>query len=303
MKADLLILDGRNLLWRTSDAFKTLSATVNGKEIGVGGIYGFLLSSIRIHQRYGGRVVVAWEGTGNFRYKLYPKYKAKRPTDQAYQDILIEINDQERRLQAILRSMGVAQYLGVDCEADDVMGRLAGLEWPRDRNTTIIYTGDSDLRQLVNSRITVVSPGYRGKDVVYGRQEVHAKHGVYPEYIADQKALAGDSSDNIPGIRGIGPKTANKLIHTYGGIEDIIAGADRNLGWPVAERFLKPIVDGRDDIRLYKKLTTIWINCKMTQIKPRRNHFTLLNHLRGYGFQSLGMPAEQRALLRMAGSQ
>lgn len=308
MKADLLILDGRNLLWRTSDAFKMLSVEVGDEEIGVGGIYGFLLTSMRIHQRYGGRTAVAWEGSNNFRHKLYPEYKAKRPTDQTYQDVLVNINEQERRLKPILRALGLTQWSGIDCEADDVIGRLATAASFRGLHT-VIYTGDSDLRQLVNSEITVVSPGFKGKDTVYDREKVHSKHGVYPEFIADQKALAGDSSDNIPGIRGIGPKTANKLIHAFGGVENVIANA---LGtdevspclisdWPIAQRFLRPIVDGQHDIRLFKKLTKIQVNCKMSQIKPRRDHLTLMDHLRGYGFQSLGMPMEQQALLRMAG--
>jgi len=303
MKNDCLILDGRHLLWRTSDAFKDLAVDLNGREIGTGGIYGFLSVSIRIHQRYGGTTMVAWEGSGNFRFKLFPDYKKKWDTSDERMVLVEEMNEQELRLKAILRAMGVQQYYGDGCEADDVIGRLATEAMARGKSV-VIYTGDSDLRQLVTDGITVVAPGRRAKDTVYDREKVIEKHFVPPELIADQKALAGDKSDNIPGIRGIGPKTAASLVNEYGGVKHVIKQATRAKrgwgdDWCVAKRFVEPIVEGADDILLYKKLTKIRTKKGMKAIRPKRNQRTVLNHLRGYKFRSLVAPAELNALMRM----
>jgi len=305
MKNDVLILDGRHLLWRTSDAFSDLGAEINGREIGTGGIYGFLSVGIRIHQRYGGTTAVAWEGSGNFRFKLYPDYKKKLDTSDERMELVEDMNEQELRLKAMLRAMGIEQYYGVGCEADDVIGRLATEAKQKGKSVTI-YTGDSDLRQLVTDGITVVAPGRRAKDTIYDRQTVIEKHGVPPELIADQKALAGDKSDNIPGIRGIGPKTAADLVNAFGSADEVVKHAMRvkyklidKSHWPVAERFVLPITDGKKNIELYKKLTEIRTNKAMKRIKAKRNQITLLNHIRGYKFRSLMAPAELNALMRM----
>jgi len=306
MKADLLIFDGRHLLWRTSDAFKTLSVEIGDEEIGIGGVYGFLLTAMRVHRRYGGQSVVAWEGHSNFRYKLFPQYKNKlgKEIDDDKKAMIEDMAEQERRLKAMLRAMGVRQYSGVGCEADDVIGRLATEVGALGRQV-IIYTGDSDLRQLVRPNVKVVSPGRRGRDAVYGPEEVLEKHGVVPELIADQKALAGDTSDNIPGIPGIGPKTANILIDTYGGVEDVIEAAETIMDggskdqWPIPQRFVLPIVSHAESIRLYKKLTTIKTDCSMSLIEPKRSQVTLLDHIKGYKFLSLVSAMEFGSLLRM----
>jgi 5'-3' exonuclease len=217
--------------------------------------------------------------------------------------------EQERRLKAILRALGVRQYYGIGCEADDVIGRLA-YEYSQDKDAVVIYSGDSDLRQLVNDRVCVIAPGFRGKDAYYGREEVLQKHGVPPELLADQKALSGDSSDNIPGIPGIGPVKANKLIDAFGGIESIIAVAhgvvaareiddDYASAWPIEERFVDKIVERDGSIRLYKKLTLIEPTHGMGEIKPKKDKATVVNHFKGYRFRSLLSALELMSLMKM----
>jgi DNA polymerase-1 len=304
VKADILILDGRHLLWRTNDAFGMLSAELGDVEVATGGIYGFLSVAIRIHQRYGGRVIVAWEGRNNFRYKLYPEYKKKSEPDEERLGFLQEMSDQELRLKSILRAIGVEQYKGIRCEADDVIGRLAHRYAAAERRV-VVYTGDSDLRQLVGDFVTVVAPGRRGNDAVFDSEEaVREKHEVSPPRLADLKALAGDGSDNIPGIKGVGPKTAAKLINAYGDVEDVIHAAKINEAakppWPVAERFREPIAEAEDDIRLFKELTFIDGKREMALIAPNRNKKRLIRQLVLYKFRSLMAPAELNELMKMA---
>ncbi len=299
MKADVLIFDGRHLLWRTSDAFKDLSVDINGEQVGTGGVYGFLACALRIHARYGGAPVVAWEGYGNFRRDLYPDYKRREPPAPDQQEIISDMAIQEKRLMLILRSIGVLQYYGKGFEADDVIGSVAAVSANMGKSV-VIYTGDSDLRQLVTEKITVVSPGYRRRgDVVYDSDEVESKHGVPPELLADLKALAGDKSDNIPGIRGIGPKIAATALRGATGIEDVIRAAQGSGPMAIPERFRKAIVDGADDIRLFKKLTTIETKASIGSIPTKRDSLMLRKQLMLYRFRSLIVPNEFNQLVRM----
>ena len=303
MKADTLIIDGRHALWRTSDAFKMLSAEVGGEIIGTGGMYGFLCLLTRVHQKYGGDVIIAWEGVENFRKKLYPDYKLKPPLDEEQMEIIQDMRDQERRLKGMLRLLGIKQFYGDHCEADDVIGRIS-LEHENDGKLVIIYSGDSDLRQLVTEQVFVVSPGYSGsKDTLYDQELVIDKHKVIPGYISDLKALAGDSSDNIPGVKGIGAVYASKLINVYGGVNQIIDGANglREEEWPLSERFKAMITDNVQSILLYKELTTIQRDMPMKEIAVKPDETMLLKHFRAYRFSSLMASGALGELLALAG--
>jgi DNA polymerase-1 len=164
----------------------------------------------------------------------------------------------------------------------------------------VIYTGDSDLRQLVDDRVIVVSPGFRGNDTVYDAKQVEVKHGVPPRLLADLKALSGDTSDGIPGLRGVGPKTAAQLCQAFGTVEHVIEAAQTADGpWPVPARFKPLIASSADDIRLYKKLTTVRADAGVTEIGRKRSRDTLLAHFRAYAFHSLLQPSELHDLMTM----
>lgn len=302
MKADILIVDGRHALWRTSDAFKMLSAEVDGQNIGTGGMYGFLCLMIRIHQKYGGKIIVAWEGLTNFRHNLYPQYKAKSEVDEETMAMIQDMRAQEKRLKAMLRLLGVQQYYGKGCEADDVIGRLS-LEYSNRKKFVLIYSGDSDLRQLVTENVMTVSPGYGGgKDTIYDQERVLAKHGVVPGYISDFKALSGDTSDNVPGLKGIGAKSAAKLINAYGGVDDVIRGASGKINkeWPLSERFKDVVLSNIDELLLYKKLTTIYRDMPMIPIEPKPDKSLLLKHFKVYHFASLMASGEMHELMKLS---
>ena len=298
----LLIIDGRNLLWRTTDAFSDLHVKKKSGPVATGGVYGFLSTLIKIWDRYGGKVVVAWEGSGNFRFELFPGYKDRGEPTEEMADLIQEINDQQARVQAILRRAGVEQYKGVGCEADDVMGRLAYL-WTQTRASdgqAIIYTGDSDLRQCVTAYTWVVSPQRKSKEAVYGVEDVHEKDGVYPPNIPDLKALAGDTSDKIPGLPGVGPVTALKLVNAFGNVEEIIKAAKKKSTWKDQnERFRLLVKKNKKKLRLYRKLTKIKIKSEYHEIEIKRDRKEARRHLMFYNFHSLIIPTELQKLMTM----
>ncbi len=303
MKCDTLILDGRHLLWRTSDAFRELSAEVEGKQTGTGGVYGFLSTAMRIHNRYGGRTVVAWEGTGNFRLDLYPTYKDKHLAPDAERVAVIsEMTLQERILRKILTSLGVDQYKGDGCEADDVIGRLAA---DPASQKVVIYSGDSDLRQLVNGRVTCVSPGYSsGPDMVYDEAAVLKRHGVPPKLLAQLKAIAGDNSDKIPGAKGIGAVTAAKVLNHYGSLKKTLQAAEEGAeDWPDTTRRRALIAEHADNVRLFYKLTRIRENMPWKRKSGLRDQKAVLARFLELKFRSLSYPAELQALLALGGRQ
>jgi DNA polymerase-1 len=304
MKADLLIIDGRHMLWRTHDAFGMLSAEIDGKNVPTGGLYGFLNVAPKVHSRWGGRLVVAWEGRNNFRNELYPQYKGKHEpiTDPAKLEFIREMAQQEAWLKDLLSKMGVRQYEGVRCEADDVIGRLATTVGSKGKRV-VIYSGDSDLRQLVTGAVTTVSPA-KGKirETQYGPAEVEEKHGVAPEKIAELKALSGDGSDNIPGVRGIGPKTAAALLNHYGSLDEVIRVAgfpECDVTWPVAARFRDAIRGASGLLPLYLKLTTIKTDCEMKAITPAKRQSDVVEALKAFKFRSLISPPELRGLMNL----
>lgn len=292
-KNHIVIIDGKNLLWRNADAFSDLTAYVDGQDINTGGMYGFVAGLIRINARYRGRVIISWEGKNNFRFDLYPQYKNRDKRTKDQNELAEEVRENEGRLVEFLSFAGVRQFYGIDCEADDVMGTIAITAKDKGLNT-IIYTGDSDLRQLVDSNILVASPG-RGKDVLYDSKAVKEKHGVTPKRLPILKALSGDSSDNIPGLQGVGEKTAASLVSLYGSLGAINTAANPEMksdDWPVAERFKEIIWKGRKDSELFLKLTTIKTDAKLKMVPVCKDKKEVVRLLKMYKFRSLSSAAE-----------
>jgi DNA polymerase-1 len=290
-----LIIDGRHLVYRTGDAFRTLSVeTKEGDYVGTGVLFGFLSVLIRLKQEFGGRVYVAWEGDTNFRKTIYPEYKKrnKKPLDDERLAILEDLREQEATLKGVLSQIGVRQFAGVDCEADDVIGTLAtkasahGLQ-------VMIYSGDADVRQLVADSVLVASPGKKGVDKVYDAEAVKGKHGVGPERIVDFKTLAGDSSDNIPGVRGVGPKRALEYLDAYATVEEVGAAAESG------ELKLTPKIKEAFDVAdlvLMKRLVTILTDAPMKALPVEKDHGALLITLAKFKLRSLLDPMKLKAL-------
>ena len=169
----------------------------------------------------GSPVAVVFDAGGRtFRTDLYAEYKANRPP---------MADDLRRQIQPIfdiVEAMGMPLLRIPGVEADDVIGTLAA-EATRSARRVIVSTGDKDLAQLVSEHVTLVNTM---TDTALDRAGVIAKHGVPPERIVDYLALMGDTSDNIPGVRNVGPKTAAKWLNLYGSLDDVIAHADAMKG-------------------------------------------------------------------------
>jgi len=296
------IVDGKNLLWRNADAFSELTAHVDGEEIRTGGMYGFVAGLLRIRSRYRAPIIVAWEGSNNFRLKLWPEYKRKR-TEQAtpaQEELSREVVASEGRLNELLSHAGVRQYYGVGCEADDVIATLA-FALQRNGVKVTVYTGDSDLRQLAGPGITIVSPGFRSAgDTIYDAPAVLRRYGVRPRDLPVMKALGGDSSDGIPGLPGIGEKTAAALVARFRTIAKIVECSRANDDmWPVAERFRAVVQRDADKAELFLRLTTVKNDVRVRPVPVSFDRDEVIRLLRVYKFRSLSSAAELLEILRL----
>ena len=213
----VMLVDGFGLIFRAYHAIEGGLTTSSGQQVGA--VFGFatmLLETLRAHQP--DHAVVALEGGRTFRHETYTEYKAHRPEmpDDFQQQVTVIVN--------LLEAMNIPVMIREGYEADDVIGSLSS-SLAADSNTDVlIVTGDSDLLQLVDDHVTAVLPGRRSfSDLrLFDRDAVIERFGVGPELVADYKAIVGDTSDNIAGVKGIGDKGARALLQTYGPIESII---------------------------------------------------------------------------------
>lgn len=253
----LLLVDGSALLHRAYHAYPPLT-TKTGAVVGaVYGVVSMLISALEAEQP--SHIVVAWDlPNPTFRHEKYVGYKAQRPPADA------EMVAQIPTVKATIEAMGITQLAVEGYEADDIIGTLAtkaNYEWrimnDAERIDVIILTGDQDAMQLVGDTVRVLTPP-KGKEPakLYGPDEVWNKYGVHAEQIVDYKALVGDTSDNIPGVAGIGPKTAAQLLKQFGTLERIyrnIQEVQIHFGELVAHK----LMNGKDSAFLSQELARI----------------------------------------------
>ena len=240
-KADYLVLiDGTAYLYR---AYHALPPLKNSKGENTGAIHGFLKALNKIIEDFNPKHIgLVFDAKGkNFRHKIYSEYKANRSAMPP------ELIEQIPKLYEILDYMGYPPIIINDVEADDVIGTLSN------KFKTVpevkIFSGDKDFAQLVNDKVTIINPVSLEIMDIKG---VKKKFGVEPENIIDYLALVGDKSDNIPGVPGVGGKTASKLINQYGNTEKIIKQKDLIPGKVGEAIKLNP-----DQLQLSKTLATI----------------------------------------------
>lgn len=182
-----------------------------------------------------------------FRHKEYPEYKATR------EKMPEEMVGQMSHIKKLLNAFGVPTVERPGYEADDVIGTLAQLA-AKENITVFMVTGDKDFMQLITPKIKMYKPGKSGADVeIVDEKGVAEKFGVKPSQVIDVLALTGDAVDNVPGIKGIGEKTAIPLIQKYGTVEKVLSSADR-IEKPALREKLK---EGRGMALLSKRLVTI----------------------------------------------
>jgi len=298
-RPDLICIDGRHMLFRTSDAHRDLIAETDNGPVQTGGVYGSLMIMAKLRRRYNASMLVAWEGTGNFRYKAYPDYKKRPEPTPGVATFRSELQQQEIILRGILSSLGVRQYESVGGEADDVLGTLAEMARGKELNVGI-FTGDSDLQQMVNDYCRVLSPIKGGSEKVWDAYAVGDKWDVRPDRLPLLKALAGDSSDNVPGLPGIGPKTAAAFINKYDTLEAILAAATSMGNWAFTETQRAKVLKGAGDLATYLNLTTIRRDIEMKAHPVRRDALAARKTMAKLKFRRLLEHAQFTDLKRLA---
>ncbi|AKH90482.2 DNA polymerase I [Edwardsiella tarda] len=212
----LILVDGSSYLYRAYHAFPPLT---NGAGEPTGAMYGVLnmLRSL-IMQYQPSHIAVVFDAKGKtFRDELFAEYKSHRPP------MPDDLREQIAPLHQMVQAMGLPLLVVPGVEADDVIGTLARRAEQAGRHV-LISTGDKDMAQLVTPNITLINTM---TNTVLGPQEVFDKYGVPPELIIDFLALMGDASDNIPGVLGVGEKTAQALLQGIGGLQSIYGDIDR----------------------------------------------------------------------------
>ena len=243
----IILLDGNSLSYR---AFYAMPALQNKSGLYTNSVYGFTLMLERmledIKPKY---ALVAFDkGKQTFRHKTYQDYKGTRDKTPS------ELVEQFGYVRELLDSYGIKYEEHFDYEADDIIGSYAKLA-EKAGLEVIIISGDKDLTQLASDNITVYYTR-RGVTEVdhYTPEFINEKYGLSPEQIIDMKGLMGDKSDNIPGIAGIGEKTAIKLLAEYKTVENVLDNIDNISGKKLKER----LAEGKEDALLSKELATIF---------------------------------------------
>ncbi len=242
----VMIIDGNSLMHR---AFYALPMLTNKKGVPTNAVYGFTNMLLRLIEDYKPDYLgVAFDKKGpTFRHEAYTEYKATR------QKTPEELIPQFDLLKKMLQLMGIAIYEVDGYEADDILGTFARLAREKGWEAYLV-TGDRDALQLVSPEVRVIMTKKGISDVrVFDVEGIRNEYGLAPSQIIDLKALMGDSSDNIPGVPGIGEKTALKLLYQYHTVEQVLDNADKISGQKIKEALVKY----REQAMLSKRLATI----------------------------------------------
>ena len=250
----LILVDGSSYLFR---AFHALPPLTNSKGLNTGAAKGVIGMLKRLQaDNPDDQLVVIFDAKGpTFRNDIYSEYKANRPP------MPDELREQIAPIHDIIRALGLPLISIAGVEADDVIGTLSESAAAQGR-PVLISTGDKDMAQLVNEHVTLVNTM---NQTVIDREGVVTKFGVPPELIIDLLALMGDSVDNIPGVAGVGEKTALALLQNLGGINDIYSQLEKVPELPIrgAKSVADKLMANKKMAELSYTLATIKIDCEL----------------------------------------
>ncbi len=280
----LLIVDGHAYAYRAFHAIRALRSP-SGQPTNA--IFGFvkMLEKMRV-ALVPTHLVVVWDGgLSAERMTALPAYKAQRP------EMPDELRPQFDEIGKYLAAAGVAEFCGDGVEADDYIAclarRAAAADWQ-----VVIASADKDFMQLVSARIGLLNPNDK-TGAVWTREQVHAKAGVEPEQVADWLALMGDAVDNIPGVPGVGPKTAAELLKQFGSVQNLLARLDE----VKSERLRTALRAAADDVRRNQALVRLHeVPCEFVpeKLKPAAPDREQLRGLfAGWGFKGLAAALEE----------
>jgi DNA polymerase I len=282
-KKKLLLVDGSNLLFRSYFAFQRSGLTTSdGRPSSA--VFGFVRLLIdAITKEMPEEVFVAWDPKGGtFRDKEFEYYKANRP-DEMPEDLLVQLPEVFR----VIDYFGIKQKFMEGFEADDLIGTLA-VKAQKKNWKVLVYSGDRDLFQLVNEDINCLYPSRKGGLELYGEKEVVVKMGVTPSQIIDYKGLAGDTSDNIKGVPGVGEKTAQKLLAEYGTFDGVFENKDKITPAGLQKKIIENEQLARDSYYLATVKTDVDIDLDLDTLHPFDVDEKNLNEfITEYGLKSL----------------
>src|SRR3989440_9198770 len=243
MSDELFLIDGNSLAYRAFFALPESIATSTG--VPTNTIFGFASMLVKILTDYGPKAtVVVWDAGDTGRREVYPEYKAQRTTRP---DLLKE---QWPHLEPLVDAFGYRNLAIDGYEADDVIASIVERARAQDPPIPVmVVTGDRDAYQLVDNAVRIMTTSRGITDTrVYDRDGVVERYGVSPELIPDFIGLKGDTSDNIPGVPGIGDKTAAELLQKYGSLEAVLEHVEEVSG---AKR-RQNLIDHAGDARISK---------------------------------------------------
>jgi DNA polymerase-1 len=242
---ELFLIDGNSLVYRAFFALPESISTSKGQPTNA--IFGFASMLVKIISEYGAKpTLVVWDAGMSGRKEVYEEYKGQRDSKP---DLLAE---QWPHMQPLVDAFGYENVRVEGYEADDVIATIAQRAREKDYEVMVV-TGDRDLFQLIEPGVRVMATS-RGitETKVYDREAVIDRYGIAPELIPDFVGLKGDTSDNIPGVPGIGDKTASQLLQEHGSLEGVLGNIDKISGAKRKEN----LVNHAEDARISKTLAT-----------------------------------------------
>jgi DNA polymerase-1 len=276
-KPHLALIDGFGFIFR---AYHSLPPLTSPEKIPVGAVYGFTSMIMRLmeNMEVTHAALIFDSGQKNFRHDLYPLYKANRP--EAPEDL----KPQFPLIKEAAKALNIPVIERVGFEADDIIATYVNLAEAENFKVTIV-SSDKDLMQLVTDNSNMFDPV---KNKIIDREAVKEKLGIYPEAVLDYLSLIGDNSDNIPGVPGIGPKTALELLNQYGTLSNIYSNLETIS--PVRRKNL--LTDNKSQALLSKELASLKKDIEelpsFVDLLLQPAHFELLvEFLQKHGFKSL----------------
>lgn len=243
----LILIDGNSIAYR---AFFALPLLSNSKGLHTNAVYGFTTMLLKLmEEQKPTHFLVAFDaGKTTFRHKGYAEYKGGREKTPP------ELSEQFPVLKELLESFGIRQFQLDGYEADDIIGTLTRTADEKHGMEVLVVTGDKDMLQLASDNVKIALTRKGISEVeLHDPAYIEEKYGLKPVQIIDLKGLMGDTSDNIPGIPGVGEKTALKLLHEYGSVEKVLENAS-NIKGKMGEK----VAAHADDARMSKELATIF---------------------------------------------
>jgi len=239
----LVLIDAFAILHR---AFHAIPPLTNKKGEPTNAVYGFVSMILKVVQDLQpNSLAVCFDVKApTFRHKEFKDYQSQRPP------MADELSSQIEKVKSFLEAAGIPIYLKEGYEADDLLGTIAKKS---DADSVIIATGDKDMLQLVDDKIKIYMPiAGLSSAKLFGQVEAKERMGVFPSQIPDLKSLMGDPSDNYPGVAGIGPKTAIKLLEKYFSLDKIYAHLQE-----IEPNVREKLEGGKKDVLLFHRLATI----------------------------------------------